>query len=286
MHDLLLQGRGEQLGAYYPTVSGQRAFDPSGAPAVFKRFVLDSVDALTPALQTRLVQTNEVRRAAMICLALAWLRSALGVESSALIEVGTSAGLLLAADRYDYRFGRVDVGASHPATLKIEVETRGSLEPPIGGLPEIVERIGIDLKVLNANDESDRRWVRAMIWGDQPERLKRFDRAIEEIRRTPVRFLEGDANAILPQALDSLPPRLPAVVFHSHALNQFSSAGRERFDQLLCRASIARDIYRISMEGFTAPPECVITIYRHGAATNSTTVASYEPHGAWIEWLA
>ena len=286
VHDLLLKGHGPQLAAYYPTISGERALPPADAPPVFREFVMASIEELKPALQMRLVQTNEVRRAAMIYLALAWLRSTYGVRSSSLIEVGTSAGLLLAADRYSYRFGPVEAEVFHPSALNIEVEIRGVFEPPIGDLPEIVDRFGIDLKVLDANDEADRRWARAMIWGDQPERVERLERAIAEVRRMPARFVEGDANATLRPTLDSLPTGLPAIVFHSHALNQFTPADRERFDRLLCRASKDRDIYRISMEGFTAPPECVITTYRGGEAVSTTTVARYEPHGAWIEWLA
>jgi len=285
VHDLLLRGQGPNLAAHYQTVVGAAARPPAAAPTAFRDFVLSARDELAPALARRLVQTNEVRRAAVLNLALCWLRAQHKLDAVALVEVGTSAGLLLATDRYGIRFGPTTTETLDRSALAIESELRGNCPIASGNAPAFVERIGLDLATLDLSDEADRRWLRALVWGDQPERLVRLNAAIEVARSTPMTLHEGDANELLPEVLDALPERLPAIVFHSHTLNQFSPAARERFDRVLLAASGTRELYRISMEGRDRRPTCTASVYRDGDLVTSTDLAHYDAHGAWIAWL-
>lgn len=217
VHDLLLQGQGSALGAYYQTVVGDRALLSPTAMEAFRSFVLEDPGALMPALQSRLVQTNEVRRASVLYLALCWIEAHHHLGEAALVEVSASAGLLLATDRYTLRIGHLQHNAPGEAGL------------------------------VNESDLS----------GDRP-------------------------------APDGLPPNLPAIVLHRHALNQFPPGARERFDEMLRAASQARPIFRIAMEGRLPHPHpiCAALIYRDGELVTSVDPARDEAHGAWVEWLA
>lgn len=284
VHDLLLQGHGVRLATFYPTLS-RSPRPPGDVHAVFSDFVLSSQDNLAPLLRERFVQTNEVRRAGVLFLALAWLAREHGLQRIGLIEVGASAGLLLAVDRYAYSFGSRWRAGSDDAELTIETELRGPGPVHPAGLPHIVERVGLDLHTLDLNDEANRRWLRALVWGDHPERLAILDRAITVACNVPVRLVEGDGNRLLPGVLATFPSDLPVVVYHSHALNQFSPAARETFVRILCDGSRGRAVYRIAMESLDGVPAAVASVYRDGNLDSSTALARYDAHGAWVAWL-
>lgn len=273
-----------RLAPFYPTLTDSPR--PFGAVnAILRDFVLASRDFLAPLLRERLVQTNEVRRAGVLYLSLAWLSREHALEHTALIEVGASAGLLLAVDRYGYRYGsRYRAGPDH-ANLTIEIELRRKKPVQPTRLPDIVERLGIDLHTLDLDGEADRRWLRALVWGDQPERMAMLERAIAVARGTPGTLVPGDANALLPGVVAELPAGLPVVVYHSHALNQFPPAARDTFDRILCDCSRDRAVYRIAMEALEGVPAAVVSVYRDGRLESSTRLARYDAHGAWIEWL-
>ena len=85
----------------------------------------------------------------------------------ALVDVGTGAGLALHLDRYRYRFrddrgGVLSVG-DLTSEVSIETDVRGAFPPLPSGLPEIVDRVGIDIEPLDVSDPEVRRWVAACI---------------------------------------------------------------------------------------------------------------------------
>jgi len=83
---------------------GEEALPPEGAGSALVDFCATFAPALTTLIETRLVQTNVVKRA----LALRFGLAAIGRRVAApvhLIEVGASAGILLRHDRYGYRLG-------------------------------------------------------------------------------------------------------------------------------------------------------------------------------------
>ncbi|MEZ4524058.1 MAG: DUF2332 domain-containing protein [Thermomicrobiales bacterium] len=284
VHDLLLRDHGEGLSEFYPTLA--TAPRPvSEAPAAFRAFVLCHAERIETTLRQRLVQTNEVRRASVLYLALAWLARRYGLSRIGLIEVGASAGLLLAVDRYDYSFKCGSPDGPPSSRFKIQTRVDGGPRAIAPDLPEIVERIGIDLNVLDIRDEADRRWLQALVWADQPERLVVLDRAMDVARDVPMTLLQGDANLLLPELLDRLPMSIPAVVFHSHTLNQFPAEAGARFKQALIDGSQARDVYRIAMEYEDSEPTLSVTAYLDGVGNEPTRLAHYDAHGSQVRWL-
>jgi hypothetical protein len=285
VHDLLMRRPDEPLAGYYSTLARQ-PHPRHGLQSAFTRFALAKTNGIEELLRVRLVQTNEVRRAVALYTALAWLAERECLDSLALVEIGSSAGLLLAVDRYAYRFGTDEPCGSSNAGLTLATELRGRRPATLLLDAAVSRRIGIDLHVLDLNDESDRRWLRALVWGDQPDRLQLLDRAIDVARHVPLEIHEGDATTLLPDLIDGIDEAATVVVFHSHALNQFPAEARAAFDAAVARASIARPVYRIAMEYDGDLPAIDLVVYQDGAPDEALRLARYDAHGAWLEWLA
>src|SRR5207249_7810975 len=97
----VLGGDAPELGSFYASVAGAAVRDADGVEPVFQAFCAEQRDALVGLVTTRLVQTNVVKRAAALRLGLALVAEAYDGPVT-LLEVGCSAGLLLAFDRYRY----------------------------------------------------------------------------------------------------------------------------------------------------------------------------------------
>ncbi len=111
-----------------------------------------------------------------------------------------------------------------------------------------------------------------------------LDRAIEVVQDTRIARHEGDANLLLPQILGGFEPAVRTIVFHSHALNQFSPAAKVALERILAEASAVRDIHRISMEGGEEHSSIDVYSYRGGQRDGSAHLGIYDAHGAWFAW--
>ncbi|HEY4378650.1 MAG TPA: DUF2332 family protein, partial [Acidimicrobiales bacterium] len=159
VHDVLLAGNRDPLGAWYSSITdpphpvGHGADDPWPH---FRRLALDD-DGVAERLATRSTQTNEVGRCATLLPALAQISAEAAEASDAaetssgtgrplgLVEVGASAGLNLLLDRYEYRYDPGGtVGA--PSTLVLPCRVHGEIPPPLPAAPPpIASRVGVDL---------------------------------------------------------------------------------------------------------------------------------------------
>jgi hypothetical protein len=121
-------------------------------------------------------------------------------------------------------------------------------------MPEIAERVGIDLNPVDPNDIEEARWIDAVLPADLAEDRRQLRAALAHRARTPLRVVAGDALEMLPDVLASLPD--PVCVFHSHCLYQWPEQAKDSFEDVLERASRSRDIYRIGIEHFASagPP--------------------------------
>lgn len=213
---LLGEAAGHPLAGYLPTLGGLR--EPGdGLVEAFASLVDGYGDVLARVCATRSVQSNEASRCSV-------LRPALGLAAQlaggplALIELGTSAGLLLLPDRYGYvykgqrevRCGRPDA----PQRLVFDCAVRGGTFPE--GLdvePEIAERIGVDLAPLDADDPDDVRWLRAAVWPEHIGRLGRLDAALDEVRKVRPALRRGHAGDLIGPVLADVEQGLvPCVV--------------------------------------------------------------------------
>jgi hypothetical protein len=259
------------LAEYYGSLGGDREPDLQLA-AQFESFVLEHRERIEQLLATGQTQTNEVLRAAQIRPALGWARACTR-RPLALIEVGTSAGLLLHADRYEYSYEFADGstlrggsaiadGVPRLDCRVLGAATAKTLGPFVTGDLPIASRVGLDLNPLDPADPEHRAWLRALVWPEHVERRERLEAALDHAARRPVRLRKGDALRILPDAVDSAPQNAIPCVFVSNSLPHWSAQGRTEFVDLVRELGRRRDLvcvvkeaHRIGLGLFTGRPD-------------------------------
>lgn len=282
----LLRNTPGPLAAWYPSLTDAPPPKEDPYPA-FRAFCLAHTGPLTDLLTTRAVQTNEVRRVAVLLPALT-VASARGRFRLALIEVGASAGLLLFPDRYGYDYGD-GVRAGDPASpVQLACERRGELPPPISAtLPMVASRTGIDLNPLSASNPEDVAWLQALVWPEHRERARTLAAALALAAENPPELLAGDALDLLPEVLERVPRDVLPCVFHAHTLNQFSAPARERLTALLDASAKERDIVRIGLGDLRYDGDDALVVmesWHKGERQPARVLAAYDPHGRWIAW--
>lgn len=295
--------RGHPLARYLPVLGGERTDD--GLVGAFEDLVVGHRESLAALCASRTTQTNEAGRAAYLWPALGWLAGAFEGRPLHLIELGTSAGLLLLPDRYAYRYpgeyGRPDA----PAPLVMECALRppadASFAGAAGATVRIAGRVGVDLHPVAATDADAVTWLRSCVWPEQVFRLARLDAALAEAASAGVRLVAGDSVDALPGLLAAVPADAVPVVFASHALTYLSPARRAELVARLTACGTERDLAMVVNESdacgidlFAATPSTRPTAACTSATLAATTwrsarpevtrLAVTGPHGAWLAW--
>lgn len=233
---------------------------------------------------TRLTQTNEPRRAALLLPLLAEIEGPI-----ALLEIGASAGACLYPDRYSYRFLgarqlRLDPedGAS---AVALDCDLRGGETPPLR-MPEIVWRGGIDLLPLDARDSADRSWLMSLVWPGETARAERLSAALDIVAEDPPRFWAGNARDLLEEAVNAAPSDATLVITTPGVLVHIPRAERTLLIDAI-RKSGARWITLDAPELHDAWTEEIDrSAWRGGfaLALDGVVKAAADPLGRWIEW--
>lgn len=286
VHYLILTIPDDPLAAFYPSVQSAMAPTADLLPA-FRAFCLAHAEQIRALMQSRRVQTNEVARCAVLLPGFAIVARHSASSSLQLVEVGTSAGLLLRWDRYGYDYGGAWRYGSD-RDLVISCEIRGTSRPPFPDqMPAVRSRIGIDLHPIDVQDTDQARWLRALVWPDQSERAGRLRRAIDVARQQPATLVAGDAMGVLPGLLSELPRAGEVCLFHAHTLNQFTPEDRRRYFDLLTEHSRQRSLCDLSLEYVGGDhPQMELRRFRDGAMVEHRVLARYDAHGRWLEWFS
>lgn len=275
----------DSLASFYPNHSG---LEFSLNPLVFEKFKLfclkHDTEILT-ILKTRFVQTNEVNRSALFLPALALIGQITDLRPLSLIDIGAASGLNLLLDQYHYEYSDGTTGGSPHSPLTIHCEVRGGDLPEVGQLPLLHRRIGIDLNPLDMSRLEDEIWGLSLIWPDQTERLQRLKSALRILKKNKLELIQGSANQVLSGLLGQLPDDSTLCLLHSFSLNQFSPEDRDDLEQLICRASKQREIWRLGLEWIdTLTPELRLESYDKGEKLESHLLATCHHHGDWLDW--
>ena len=285
IHDLLLSGVESPLARWFPTLTGEAVAPPDEA-APLAEFCAEHEDALRRTIATRTVQTNEIQRLALLMPAFMLLERHHVDEPVHYVEVGASAGfnLLWPWCGFSYGDGRIIGHAQSPVHLNCEL--RGNHMPVIAhGLPEAASRVGMDLNPVDTEDADQVRWLKALVWPDQPERMARLDAALALARRHRPDVRRGNALDLLPAYLAGLPEAAPACVFHSIALYQLPLADRQYLNSILMTYSQDRPIFRIGLEHISSrQPLLELHRYVDGESRPAQALAFGDFHGRWMEW--
>lgn len=245
VHFLLLGGVRHPLVDFYPSVLGKvRRDDPYPA---FRSFCGERATEIRRLISTRRVQTNEVRRSALLLPAFAIVARRTG-KPLALVEIGASAGLNLLFDRYSYDYGEGRRLNAPDVPVEIFCELRGERTPPIPKrFPKVFSRLGVDLAPVDVRDPEAVSWLEALIWPEEySERAPLLRRTIEVAGQDPPLLLAGDALDLLPGILAATPNDATPCVFHTFTVNQFSEEARGRLTEILSEQASGRHLFRIS----------------------------------------
>lgn len=286
VHYLLLRGNGHELRRFYPNLNGGGRDDLEKAFPVFREFVQTHRGDLIPILRSRVTNTNEVGRCAVLSAGFQALARQAG-EPLHLIELGPSAGVNLLWDRYGVSYrrdGSAFVSATDPP-LMIETDLRGERVPPYGHPPKIASRVGLERDPVDLSDERERDWLRALVWPDHVARFAKLDQALVIASKETLPIRQGDALELLPDVLSEVPADETVCVYHSFVTYQFSQEQRSALDDLLIATSLRRPVWRLSLEG-TLSGDAPLVLYCYDNGRKSKRLLAHcQPHGAWLEWL-
>jgi hypothetical protein len=288
VHFLLLRGAQHPLRDFYPDLNGGHTKTDDPFP-VFRDFVRVHRAQLEPLISTRVTNTNEVGRSAVLHAGFRALAAEAG-EPLNLIEIGPSAGLNLIWDRYGVSYnrdGKTVASIAPDAPLVIQCELRGDKIPPAAATPRVGKRMGLELNPVDLSNADDRDWLRALMWPDQISRLERLDKAISLFRENKPEIRGGDALALLPGALRDMPENETVCVYHTIAVYQFSRQMKQSLHDILTVAGLRRPVWRLSFEAESWDGRCPITLIRyHDGTRDERELGHAHPHGTWLEWTA
>lgn len=288
VHFLLLRGARHRLCDFYPDLNGGKSAEGDPFPP-FRDFVLANRDALEALIVSRVTNTNEVGRSALLHAGFRVLAAVAGVPLH-LIEIGPSAGLNLIWDRYGVRYerdGKTWAAISPDAPIVIPCELRGETVPPTGATPSVARRLGLELHPVDLSHADDRDWLRALMWPDQVSRLARLEKAIALFRDVNPEIRKGDALDLLADALAEVPEDRTVCVYHTIALYQFSREMKAALNDILTVAGLRRIVWRLSFEAQDWDGPCVLSLIRYHDGEETTHLLGHaHPHGTWLEWVA
>lgn len=280
LHALVLAGQAPALAACYPP-------HPDPADATLADALQTTLAEREEELRDFLVsppQTNEVGRAGVLLGGFLEIAAATLLPLQ-LLEIGASAGLNLAWDRFCYRLGEAEWG--DPASpVPLRPEWRGPL-PPLGAPLAIAARAGCDVAPVALQDPAQALRLRAYVWPDQRDRLARLEGAIALARQLGTAVEQADA-------LDWLRPRLhpnpgaATVLYHSIMWQYLPEATQQGILALLHRAAAEATPgaplawLRFEMPPEGGPPELRLTLWPGGVERR---LATAHPHGQSIDWL-
>jgi hypothetical protein len=313
IHDRLLELKDTgaalpQLAAYYPSLGGPRPPDDALGEAL-DSFADVHATSLRKTLASRITQTNEVGRSAVLWPALAEIARTHDGHPLALFDFGCSAGLNLGVDalRVTYRHADgspwFEVGAKDAQALVLPCRLLGG--PPPTTPWRIERRLGVDRAPVDLDDTGALRWLRACLWPGETARAERFERALALARASghEVRAA-SDGLAVLAEWLRELPAGVTPVLFNSWVLAYFPpdelAAHTARVHDMIAEHGLvwlsAEDNQRLAATT-SLPPQPT----RHPDASSTATywamtardgdgvvasrlLASSHPHGEWLDW--
>ena len=280
---LLYQNPKSKLNKYYPNHSGQISLSENFYEE-FKQFYFENKNQVHDIMQTRLVQTNEVRRCALLLPAVSIVATETK-SSIALIDVGTSSGLNLLMDHYRIEYSNGSILGDTDSKLLLDCKIKGQFPENILA-PKIETRIGIDLNPLNLKNDDEKMWAQSLIWPDQLSRIERLKQALHIFSNFEVDLRKGSALDLIVPVIEEIPKSQTVCVMHSFVLNQFSPEARLEFETLLIEASLNRDVWRISLEWLgTEFSELVLEHFSLGKKVSQKKLADAHHHGEWLNWL-
>jgi hypothetical protein len=212
VHRLVLTGEAPELTAHDPWPT-------------FLDILREHRDALRELVE-RPVQTNETARCAALLGGFLEIARATG-RPLRLLEVGASAGLNLAFDRYRYELGDERWG---PRDSRVKIRAALTGRPPLHTPLEVASRAGCDARPLDPRSDEDRLTLTSYVWMDQSERLARLGAALDVAAEADIAIERASAAEWIEDQLRDEQRHVTSVVFHSIVMQYLPDDERERFE--------------------------------------------------------
>ena len=281
VHSLVLTGRAPDLANHYPSAGGTAAKPDAAWPAF--RAAVAAEPAWIRDYLSRPPQTNEVGRAVPLLAGLLAAVNAFPLPVR-LLELGSSAGLNLRADRFRWSTDEIAWG---PADSPVQITEAWRGAPPgwlidaVGRHPEVtvVERRGCDLFPIDPLSASGALALRSYVWPDQPERAARLNGALKLAAQIPADVVTMRAEDFLTGI--ELHPGTLTVVWHSIMRQYLNDDQWSRvmagLDRLATLATADAAFAYVSFDSAEPESPCLLTV-RLGADA-PTVLARARPHG-------
>jgi hypothetical protein len=286
VHRLVLERTAERLVPHFPTVGG----DPDGQ--TLEEDFLVEVDANAEFLRRYLdapPQTNEIGRSVALFPGLAF---ALAGEQRPirLLEIGSSAGLNLLLDQFNYQSTAWSWTGDSRGPLLEPVWTGAA--PPIPDTIRIIERRGCDTAPVRFLEAAARRRLLSYVWGDQVERFERLTRAMDLAIGIPFTVDESDAATWLADRLEEpVADETLTVVQHSVMWQYLDGDTQAAVHELLgisgAAATDCRPLAHVSLEppGYGVGHRGMELIAQRWPGDGPVVLGYGQAHGASLDWV-
>lgn len=286
IHYLLLKNQDEELATYYPSIQ-QNHFTEIPF-ALFKAFCLTNENKIKNIISTRIVQTNVINRCAYLMPIFSKIISDED-KPTTIVDIGTSAGLTLNFDQYEYWYNSQKVfGKSNVLVTSKIIE---SPIPQIYPIRQPIRKVGIDQNLIDPTDKDEILWLKALVWTDQLDRFIAMDEALKLNELKNIEFIQADTVMDFEKEILKANRNQTLIIYATHVLYQFTQARKDAFYAMVERIGQIRDFYFLSVEGIKSllekyhSKETVIELTSYKNKQKAVNfLAETNGHGNWIRW--
>jgi hypothetical protein len=168
-----------------------------------------------------------------------------------LLEVGSSAGLTLLVDHYEYIVGDQLLG-DPDSPLRFDQPWVGLPPASLDRRLRVVERRGCDLSPVDPTSTEGQRTLMSYVWADWIERIERLRRALQVAAANPPPVDRATAAAWLAARLAAPRAGVVTVVWHSIVWQYLDWEERAAVDAVLtvaaARATAEAPLARLAFE--------------------------------------
>ncbi len=283
LNALRLDGRAPDLAALYPP-------NPPPDPVALETALLAAAaehGAWLSAFMGSPPQTNEARRAMGLFGGFGEVAARTGLPL-ATFEIGASAGLLTAWDRFAYAADDRAWRWGDPASPVALSAAWSGPPPPLG--PIVVEsRRACDVAPVDVRSPEALQRLRAYVWPDQADRLAVLEGAARLRVAEGIEVEAADAGEWLSEHLRPR-PGVATVLYHSVMFQYLPMASRDAVHRAVIRAAAEATAQapfawlRFEPAMSAAPRNMEVRLALWPSA-GDRLLARAQPHGASVEWL-
>jgi hypothetical protein len=286
IHYLLLVNPNEELARFYPSI--QKKYFAEIPFYLFKAFCIKNENEVKKIISTKIVQTNVINRCAYLMPIFSEIISQEN-KPTTLIDIGTSAGLTLNFDKYEYWYDNKKVYGQSKVMVKSKIV--GLVVPTIYNIFQPIIKIGLDQNLIDPTDKDEILWLKALIWTDQLERFIAIEEALKLDELKNIKFIKAKQVSDFEREILMTNKNQALIIYATHVLYQFPHSQKDEFYSMLDRIGQVRDFYFLSVESIKPllekynSIETVIELTKYKNKHKTVTfIAETNGHGNWLKW--